>query len=131
MMPSDALLTLRQVNQKVRSVLARLRPEQKLCSAVTAGDFSALLGELLRAGECLRNLAANAAPASPVNPSGGSDEAAALEQEAREYRSHLEQLKRFLPVVHRRLLAEKTRLQNAQTHAAAVAAWALASKKTL
>ena len=43
----------------------------------------------------------------------------------------LEKLKDFLPDLRGRLLAEKSRLESAQTHVAAAAAWARASKKTL
>jgi hypothetical protein len=53
------------------------------------------------------------------------------EKEALEYRSNLEKLKHFLPELHGSLLAERARLETAQTHVAAAAAWAQASKKTL
>ena len=126
-MPSDVLLTLRQVNDSLRSALARFRPEQTLSSRITAGDFSAVLGELLRAGECLRNHSSHHAPAT----SGAAEEEAALAEETRAYRLNLEKLKCFLPDLHARLLAEKARLESAQTHVAAASAWAKASVKTL
>ena len=65
-MPPDRLETLRQVNQNLRSALARLRPEKTHCSAIRLQDFSSLLAELLRASECLR-------------PGPDSDDTAALE----------------------------------------------------
>jgi hypothetical protein len=118
-MPSDALETLRRVNDNLRSALTRLRPERKHCSTVKPQDFSDILSQLLRAAECLRCLPAHSE--APVES----------EKEALEYRSNLEKLKHFLPELHGSLLAERARLETAQTHVAAAAAWAQASKKTL
>jgi len=118
-MPLDTLETLRQVNDNLRSALIRLRPEQKDCSTIRPQDFSDILSQLLRAAECLRRL--------PPHSGAG----AALEKESLEYRSNLEKLKQFLPDLHGRLLAEKARLEDAQVHVAAAAAWVRASKKTL
>jgi hypothetical protein len=118
-MPSDAVETLRQVNEGLRSALIRLRPEQKDCLTIRAEDFSDLLGEILRAGECLRG------------PATHPEAVVALEKESLEYRSNLEKLKRFLPDLHGCLLAEKSRLESARTHVAAAAAWVRASKGTL
>jgi hypothetical protein len=115
----DALETLRQVNDNLRSALIRLRPEQKDCSTIRPQDFSDILSQLLRAAECLGR--------RPLD----SDAGAALEKESLEYRGNLEKLKQFLPDLHGRLLAEKARLENAQLHVAAAAAWARASKKAL
>ena len=130
-MPSDALTILRQVNDNLRLALKRFRPEQKRCSAIAPGELSGLLAELLRGGECIRNLAAHSAVILPMDRPARDQEAATLEQEMREYRNNLEKLRSFLPDLHARLLAEKARLENAQTHLAAVAAWARASKRTL
>lgn len=118
-MPPDAVETLRQVNESLRSALLRLRPERKHCSSIRPRDFSDILSQLLRAAECLRR----------VPPY--SEGAAALEKESLEYRGNLEKLKHFLPDLQVRLLAEKSRLETARTHVAAAAAWARASKKTL
>jgi hypothetical protein len=118
-MPPDPLETLRQVNEYLRSALLRLHPERKHCSAIRPQDFSDILSQLLRAGECLRGRLAS------------SETNAALERESLEYRGNLEKLKQFLPDLHGRLLAEKARLETARTHVAAAAAWAQASKKTL
>jgi len=115
-MPPDALETLRQVNGNLRSSLLRLRPERKHCSAIRPQDFSDILSQLLRAAECLRHSSAH------------SEGAAELEKEALEYRSNLEKLKHFLPDLHTRLLAEKSRLETARAHVAAAAAWDRASK---
>lgn len=127
MMPSDALLTLRQVNDSLRAALARFRPEQTRSSEITAGDLSGVLAELLRAGECLRNLPSHNTPSTPAT----AQETAALAGETSTYRDNLEKLKRFLPDLHARLLAEKARLETAQTHVAAASAWARASGKML
>jgi superfamily I DNA and/or RNA helicase len=118
-MPPDALETLRQVNDNLHSALIRLHPEQKHCSTIRPQDFSEILSQLLRAAECLRRLPAQ------------SEAAVALEKESLKYRSNLEKLQLFLPDLHNRLLAEKSRLETAQTHVANAAAWARASKKTL
>jgi len=118
-MPPDALETLRQVNDNLRSALIRLRPERRHCSSIRPQDFSNILSQLLRAAECLRG-----------RPQA-SELARALEEEALKYRSNLEKLKHFLPDLQVRLLAEKSRLESARTHVASAAAWARANKKTL
>jgi hypothetical protein len=124
---SAPLVTLRQVNETVRSALVRFRPEVQLCSAIAPGEFSSLLGELLRARECLSGFVQPDHSISPEIP----EDQGALAQEVREYRANLEELKRILPGLQARLLVERSRLQKAQMHAAAAAAWAGASKKTL
>jgi hypothetical protein len=116
-MPTDALETLRQVNRNLRSALARLRPEQRHCSAITPQDFSDILDAILQARECLRRQLPT------------SEAAVALKQESLAYLSNLEELKQFLPELHANLLAEKSRLETVQTHVAATAAWAQASEK--
>jgi len=131
MMPSDALTTLRQVNDNLRLALQRFRPEQTRCSAIAPGELSGLLAQLLRGGECLRNLTPHSAVVSPMDRPARDQGVAALEQETRAYRNNLEKLRSSLPDLHARLLAERSRLANARTHLAAVAAWARASKKTL
>jgi hypothetical protein len=124
---SSPLLTLREVNENVRAALLRFRPELQHCSAIAPGEFSSLLGELLRARECISAFDQADHSISLEIPG----EQGAFAQEAREYRANLEELKRILPGLQARLLAERSRLQKAQMHAAAAAAWAGASKKTL
>ena len=119
MMTPDMLETLRQVNDNLASALIRLSPEQKHCSAIRPQDLSNLLGEVLRAAECLQCLPAN------------SEVAAALRQQSLEYRGNLEKLSHFLPQLHKNLLAEKSRLETAQANLTSAAAWAQASQKTL
>ena len=118
-MKPDALETLRQVNDSLRSALIHLRPERKLCSSIGPQDFSDLLSNILRAAECLRRQRAL------------SESSAGLEEESVEFLRNLEKLKDFLPDLHGRLLAEKSRLETAQAHVAAAAAWARASNKIL
>jgi hypothetical protein len=118
---TDAVETLQQVNENLRFALLRLRPERKHCSTIKPQDFSDILSQLLRASDCLRR----------QPPQSSQPETAALERESLEYRSNLEKLKRFLPDVHCRLLAEKSRLETARTHLAAAGAWAYANKKSL
>jgi hypothetical protein len=119
MTPPDTLEALRQVNENLRSALIRLRPERKPSSAITPQDFSDLRSQLQQAAECLRHLPRD------------SEAATAFEKESLEYRNNLEKLKRFLPDVHARLLAERSRLEKARTHVAAAAAWGRASRNTL
>src|SRR5882672_3821857 len=119
MMPPDVLETLHQVNGNLASALIRLSPVHTHCSAIRPQDFSDLLSEILRAAECLQCLPPN------------SEVSAALEQQSLEYRSNLERLHHFLPELHRNLLAEKSRLENAQTNLTSAAAWARTSQKTL
>jgi hypothetical protein len=115
-MPSDALETLRQVNENLRSAVLRLRPERTHCSSIRPQDFSDILSQLMRAAECLRR-----PPAEP-------EDAAAFAEQARAYRNNLEHLKHFLPDVQARLLAEKSRLETARSHVAAAGEWARARK---
>jgi hypothetical protein len=124
MMSSDALETLRQVNDSLRSALIQLRPEQKHCATIRPQDFSDLLSEILRAAECLRLQ-------RPHSVAGLAEAALEFDRELLEYRDNLEKLKHFLPELHGHLLAEKSRLETARNHLGSAAAWAGASKKTL
>ncbi len=119
-MPSpDALETLRQVNESLGSALLRLRPEQQDGSVIRPREFSDILNQLARAKECLRH------PELRSGPVG------AFENEAHQYRSNLEKLRDFLPDVHARLLAKKSRLETARNHVAAATAWSRARKEIL
>jgi hypothetical protein len=113
-----------QVNEYLRLALIRLRPDQKQTSTITPLDFSDLLSQLLRAGQCLRSQ-------PPHSKAASGAESAAIEKEALEYRTHLGELFHFLPDLQARLLAERSRLELAQAHLAATAAWARANKKTI
>ncbi len=122
MTPRDALETLRRVNEGLRSALLRLRPERKHCSTIKSQDLSDIRDQLTRAAECL--------PLQPPTHKAASTIEAALEKEALEYRNNLEELKHFLPDVHLRLLAEKSRIATARTHIESAAAWNRAAQKT-
>jgi hypothetical protein len=116
-MPPEALSTLRQVNDNLRSALLRLRPERKHCSTIRPQDFSGILSHLLQAAESLRRRAEYA------------EFAAEFEREADAYRSNLEKLKQFLPDLQLRLLAERTRLEGARAHLASAASWSEARNR--
>ncbi len=123
-MAPDALETLRRMNEGLRSALVRLRPERRHCLSLRPQDFSELLGQLVKAAECLRNISSDSAGATTI-------EKDALEKEALEYRGNLETLKHFLPDLHVRLLAERERLERARAHVASASAWAGLGKQTL
>jgi hypothetical protein len=118
------LATLRQINQNVRSALVRFQPETQRCSAIAPRELSDLLAELIRARQCLET---GKRPMAAETLDYRNEFAA----QVREYRINLEKLKHILPDFQSRLLTEKARLQKAQLHAAAAAAWAGASEKTL
>jgi hypothetical protein len=118
-LPLDTLATLRQVNNCLRSALVRLRPERQHCSTIKPQDFSDLCGEILRAADCMRRIS--------LDPQAATQ----LKNESFEYRSNLEQLNKLLPDVQARLLVEKSRLECAQSHVAAAAAWVGITNKCL
>ena len=119
LVPPDALATLREVNRNLRDALLRLHPERKSCASIQPGDLTDLEAQIARAAECLR------LQSPPV------ESAADVERERLAYRRNLEELERFLPSLHVRLVAEKTRLEAARNQVAAAGAWAQARKKTL
>ena len=114
--PDDDLATMRAVNKNLKSALVRLRPERQNCSAIKAPELSDLRSTILQGAECRRRIFLQATPE--------------LKNESLEYRSNLEQLKQLLPDFQVRLLAEKSRLEKAKSHAAAAAGWAGASTRT-
>jgi len=114
-MPTASVETLRAINAYLRGALVSLRPERKHCTAVKPQDFTAILEQLLRAAT-LRD---------------SSKPSREFEKEILEYRDNLEELKRMLPDLQGRLLAEKARLDTARSHLASTAVWAKASKSTL
>jgi hypothetical protein len=119
MMSEDPLAALRRTNEYLRSSILRLQADQTVCSTIRPQNFTDLLNEILRMGQCLRSM--------PSHP----PKSAAIQEESAQYLANLESLKNFLPQLHGRLLAEKSRLEIARNHAAAAAAWASASKETL
>ena len=92
---SDTLETLQQVNKYLHSALLRLRPERKHSSTIKPQEFTDILGQLVRASECL------------LRPSAKSEQSPAVEKETVEYRKNLGKLRQFLPDLHARLQTEK------------------------
>jgi hypothetical protein len=128
-MPLNSAYTLHQINARLRAALTSLRPEQRHCSSLRPQDFSDLLKDLLLAAGCLQQKPSN--ESQPAVASAVTSDSTSFEGEARDYRINLEKLNQFLPDLHTRLLAERSRLEQALTHAAAATAWAQASKPTL
>ncbi len=118
MTPRDDLEILHQVNEYLRAALIRFRPERRHCSAIKALDFSDVREQLRQAAACLRR--------SPTSQARSE-----IEKESLAYFSNLENLKRLLPDVHVRLLAEKSRLETARTHVRAATAWGRANRNSL
>lgn len=114
--PDDDLATMCAINKSLKSALVRLRPERQHCSAIKAQELSDLRCTILQAAECRRRVSAQPTPE--------------LKNESSEYRNSLEQLKQLLPDFQVRLLAEKSRLEEAKSHVAAAAGWAGASTST-
>ena len=80
---SDTLETLQQVNKYLHSALLRLRPERKHSSTIKPQEFTDILGQLVRASECL------------LRPSAKSEQSPAVEKETDEYRKNLGKLRQF------------------------------------
>lgn len=110
--------SLRLANTNLRAGLARLQPKLYR-AAVTPRDIADLRAALAGAANLSRALAGDPFPD------------AELKKVTSEYRSTVEQLAHILPLVYGRLLLEKARLQIAQAHVTATAAWAQASHDTL
>jgi len=85
---------------------------------VTPEQMAALLSELMRAGEWLRN----GQPQSRTRD---------VEEKIREYRGQLERIRDLLPTIHRQLLAERARIEGKRSRVRSAAAWAQASRQTL
>ena len=118
-MSSATTESLRIANGSLRAGLARLQPEPNADWLLKPEDLTDLRAVVLRTASCWRSLA----------PDGVPD--AELEKELCEYRNNIEKLAQVLPSAQGRLLAEKARLENAQSHVAATNAWAQANKNTL
>ena len=111
---------LRETNRRLRFWLERVEADAAAGTeprAPTAEDISALLSQLMRAGEWLRTRAHETDPE--------------LDFELTQYREQVERLRSFLPVMHRALLRERTRLEQEGERLNAAAHWANASQQTL
>jgi len=112
---------LNETNQRMRFLLDSLSlpgGSAGLSARIASPEqMSALLSELLRAGQWLR--------------SRPQESDAELEQEFSEYRKQVERLRALLPSIHSALLSERTRLEQERERVRAAAAWASASRQTL
>jgi len=117
-MSSATTERLRLANTRLRAGLARLRPELNH-AAVAPKDLADLRATLLCASDLWRDLALDPVPDAEVK------------KVTSEYRSTVEQLAQIMPSAYGRLLLEKARLQVAQAHLTATAAWAQTNQETL
>jgi len=112
---------LHEANGRLGILLDSLRPVPAEPAfpvrAATPQQMSALLSELMRAGQWLRAL-----PES-------SD--AALEQELSQYRTLVERLRDLLPSIHEALLEERARLERERDRVRSASEWAHGSRQTL
>jgi hypothetical protein len=83
----------------------------------TPQQMSALLSELMRTGERLRQL-----------PSVKDRE---LEAELNSYRGNVQRLRTLLPSIHANLLQERSRLERERARVQSAAEWARCSRETL
>ena len=107
---------LRQANVNLRCWLASLVPAAKP-GPVTPQQMDALLSQLLRAGQWLRELP------RPTEPE--------LQTEVGEYRRNVEQLHDLLPFIHMQLIKERARLEAERTRLESAAEWVQRSRQTL
>jgi hypothetical protein len=118
---SRLALELRETNRRLRSCLESAGASSNAAGSKlrvpTAGEISALLSELLRAGEWLRRRPDSTDPA--------------LEFELTQYREQVERLRTLLPLMHRSLLDERARLEQEQERLSTAAHWARVSRQTL
>jgi len=121
MMPTlapDALaFNLEETTGRLRVLLDALAPPNTAPRMATPPVMYALLSELMRAGQWMRNLP------QPHN--------AQLEHELAEYRRQVERLRGLLPAIQSTLLAEKSRLEHERERLHTAAEWARASRETL
>jgi len=118
-MPSR-VQTLREANHRLPEWLDVVIARHEQAAVATPEQMSALLTELLKAGEGLR--------AVPVPEKGLDPE---LDDELDKYRRNVERLKRMLPAIHSQLLVERARLESQRARLQAAAEWACASRRTL
>ncbi len=118
-MSSATAKILCTANNNLRAGLTRFSPEPNPSAPLHPEDLSGLLKELLRAGNCWRSVAPDAAPDAD------------LDNAIADYRSIVERIAEILPRIHGRLLTEKARLEIARAHVTAASAWAKASQNTL
>lgn len=118
-MSTPALDILRDANRNLRLGLVRLQPDSNIADPLVPSNFSSLLAQLMRVAECLRDISSEGLRNIE------------LAKELSEYRANLQELAQVLPIVHGRLLTEKTRLEIVRSHVHAAASWTQLSQKTL
>lgn len=112
---------LRETNKRLRDNLDRLSPALSAGTAqqrsASPDEISALLSELMRAGEWLRALP--------------EETDAELEHELSMYRKQVERLRDLLPSIHRTLLRERARLEQERERVTLASEWARGSQQIL
>lgn len=109
------LESITDVNRKLAALLATLRPSPS--SFCLAGEkMTAIFAELIRAAALLEHGLAH-------------DREPQVQQQLDHYRTHLEQLREWLPGIHLQLLTERSQIQAERDHLAAAAAWARSTGK--
>jgi len=119
--PGQVILDLRETNRRLSAWLEKFsanppRPGEA-SSAVSSEQMTEILSELMRAGSWLRSL--------PKTTN------TALEQELRQYRRRVEDLRDLLPHIHRALIDERARLEKERNRLASASTWAQLSRQTL
>jgi hypothetical protein len=85
--------------------------------APTPRQMAGMLAELMRAGQCLRELPSEKDPT--------------LEMEVNQYRKNVERLRDLLPSIQVALLRERARLEQERARVQSAAEWARRSRQTL
>lgn len=103
----------------LEDLVPSLGPEAASAStaAATPHQMAAMLAELMRAGQCLRELPSEKDPT--------------LELEVNQYRKNVERLRDLLPSIHGALLRERARLEQERARVQSAAEWARRSRQTL
>ena len=119
--PELLTFNLEETTGRLRVVLdALVRPEGTAGTptrVATPQQMSALLSELMRAGQWMRALPPHREPL--------------LEQELAEYRRQVERLRGLLPSILAGLLGEKSRLEQERERVHAAAEWARGAREIL
>jgi hypothetical protein len=120
---APGLLTehLRETNTRLciwlKDLVPDSDPEPIQAHAATPRQMASLLAELMRAGQCLREL--------PSEPD------VALETEVNQYRKNVERLRDLMPAIHGALLRERARLEQERARVESAAEWVRRSRQTL
>ncbi len=115
----DISQVFHETNSRLRFWLDNLIPDstpEAPPRAATPQQMAGLLSELMRVGQCLRELP--------------DEKNVELEQELGEYRRNVERLRRLLPGIHDTLLRERTRLEQERARVGSAAEWVRRSRQT-